>query len=1120
MGAASFAANSWVKPVLDKTPVVPTVDGKTQYYLYNKEAKGFMVAGNNWGTRACVAKEDSVALGYKITLTQVTTAGYEDYVVIKDSCEAGNKGWKEVFVQGSLADESIYMDRANQDVVGTYWKLEGDVNAYKLVNALNGSWTRADGENQPNLLGLAAGKPTTEAGGSGGSMSTGAYTLTSLGEEATDWIFISAESAEKFLADTKAYEAFDAFMKKAEEYTAAGFDCSAYVAKVPAQSAATIDDVKAAEVEMVSAYATAKASAANPIDMTSSILNASFEENMANWKALDGTTLYKAQSNKVFTALVGGIYAEFYHENAKFSAVQTLKDMPAGVYELSAAAQSPNKTAELLINDTKAPVDADAARYKVVAVVKEAGDLTIGITASDDGNNWNCVDDFQLVYYGQGGDAWTKLLPDFAGKQVSSQVLAAYNAKLDALNAAKGADIEAAYAAAQAEVAGVQANADAWDQYQASIEDAEKLTKNPDYSSAAGDLAEYLQYDKISPAEGKTTEEVLAEIQLLDKMKEEVLSNTPEGTDMSNLLVNADFANGWTGWTHKAVAGGNVAVNAAAKCAEGWNNADFDIYQEIKDAPVGVYSIQVQGFYRYSRDANAWKAYFNEATGEVLDTKSESPVFVYLNDNKTPLANVFDYKVVAGDLYQTTGGLAPYTDPLGEYWYPNDMTDAGRAFDQGAYAVSAFGLVAQKGDALRIGVKGNTTQAGDSWGIFTRFKLVYEGYKAEIIKPQYEKAVADLAASGKIGSEVKTKVDAVKAKTAGVDTSNGKAMFNVLAEIYALNSEMESSAKVFTELNSKFEELSGALELYQASASEMAMANAAVLAGDMEAAISGNDATTAAAQELIGKVASVVSALKVPGGVASDDSPIDYTVMVENPGYAESNGNGWTIATGSGAVGYIAGAAEFYMKTYDMYQDIIGLPAGKYEVGLQGFYRMGSTADSKVAFEEGKTTLATMYAKAGDKAAVEQPMMHLFKDAQSEALGVGGEVQLPTAEEIAKMEEEEGATVEPLFVPYTMAAAVAYFANDLYKQSMIVEVAEGETLRIGVKQTESMDMGWMIFSNWTLVGYGPNSTKEPTDVAGVEEVKASVLNGKFVKGGNIVIVKDGKMYNVAGMQQK
>jgi hypothetical protein len=67
---------------------------------------------------------------------------------------------------------------------------------------------------------------------------------------------------------------------------------------------------------------------------------------------------------------------------------------------------------------------------------------------------------------------------------------------------------------------------------------------------------------------------------------------------------------------------------------------------------------------------------------------------------------------------------------------------------------------------------------------------------------------------------------------------------------------------------------------------------------------------------------------------ASSSQPVDLTARLNNPGFDDNNATGWS---GAGTVGYHS--VEFYQKTFNMYQTLAGLPAGKYRLQVRGFER-------------------------------------------------------------------------------------------------------------------------------------------------------------------------------------
>jgi hypothetical protein len=625
------------------------------------------------------------------------------------------------------------------------------------------------------------------------------------------------------------------------------------------------------------------------------------------------------------------------------------------------------------LNGTTKELAEGTELYKTNSVMFPVSDGTAKIGVKKDAkenNDWTIVDNFSLTYYGNGADAWGALMKDFAANatlpegDVTKSIITAFN---DAVSKAQANDYQSYKAAADAIEATKKAaeeNIAAWAAYKAVAEQAVKMLNDGTYMSIATDLADYINfdYDNFIKELELSTEDIKKETATLQELYDNAKSATPAGTDVTNMLKNTDFAQGWEGWEHTGE-GGNVAANADAKCAEAWNSKNFDIHQDIANAPVGVYQIQVQGFYRYNNgDNDGWLYYFNQDGTERTDHNefiTNSPAYIYLNDAKTSLDNIYKFKAPydpENPYYKTEGlaGPAPYIDPREEYWYPNDMTNAGIAFDDNQYVQSAFGLVAKQGDPLRIGVKGNT-QDGTSWCIFTRFKLIYQGFDAAIIKPELEKAVASINADALMGSDVADEVKkAVEDGNAALAQTDGKVMFDALAAIFAVQTKAAESEELFKNLITKAEAFNETLSNSE-DARQSVITEAATLSNNVSSAIEGKTFTNAQATQAIADMEKLAKQLGVPANIAeaSDDKPVELTSVITNNSFETGDLTGWTFAQGTADTGskensngtYTVSNADgaYVFNTWNssaveggffVSQDLEGLdlPAGTYEL--------------------------------------------------------------------------------------------------------------------------------------------------------------------------------------------
>lgn len=171
----------------------------------------------------------------------------------------------------------------------------------------------------------------------------------------------------------------------------------------------------------------------------------------------------------------------------------------------------------------------------------------------------------------------------------------------------------------------------------------------------------------------------------------------------------------------------------------------------------------------------------------------------------------------------------------------------------------------------------------------------------------------------------------------------------------------------------------------------------------------------------------------------------DLTQKIVNPSFDGNISTGWS-GTAPAFQSYTD--AEFFNKTFDIYQTITGLKPGLYEVGVQAFYREGSYANAATKHSNGTESLnATLYANDSST-----PLASIFSDANNNY--------------------KVGVSTSAGYIPDNMEQAASYFRGGLYRNSLIALVGEDGVLKIGLKKTKSVANDWTIFDNFTLKYYG------------------------------------------------
>ena len=693
----------------------------------------------------------------------------------------------------------------------------------------------------------------------------------------------------------------------------------------------------------------------------------------------------------------------------------------------------------------------------------------------------------------------------------------------------------------------------------------------------------------IRAARALTNEQLVAEIAkvqaLIDAVVEEAKNAVEVGQDMTSFITNPAFSEGekgWTGW--KTVAQqkwGNGTKNMPLvneSCAEAFSAPNFDLYQEVEGLPLGIYEVSVQGFFRFGRGEDSWNEW--NKTGEersdyvtVDDPAKGSPVFFYVNEKATPFKNLFEEDGRTGDspLFEDLDtpeneGRTPLTitkdgegvvtsvencmgvkkdDTL--LFFPDGMKSAHNYFNAGSYTQTTFSAVAHKGDKLRIGVKGRSDVGvapdnPDSWAIFDNFKLVYRGTDKAVVKPVLEDAidVAKAKANLAIAKDVKEQLTTAIAAAEKAVADDVDDMFSVLADLWGV--DVSGSQQKVLDLKAALTPFETAINNADeaeddARPLESVISEAVETRTTAQGYVDGTvDFTNADIDAVIEKMAELTEALKVPAAMttASDDNPANATYLITNPTYDanedKANVKGWTLE-GTEPNNYRAnsGAYEVWRSKANtlVYQDLTKMPAGTYELSVQGVYRFGWADVDYKAFNEDANlnNNGKIYVKVGEAEAVEKPLQRLATLAEYyelEAVAEETEVdkRYPAKDKWIWAQEreisEDDTQAAGYIMPDQLGSTLPFFEDDsVQPTTLIFRVGEDGKARIGISIKFVQDGDWSVWDNWKLTYYGANSTKDPDVVSGVKDataltdvVKTEVFNlsGAQVKSGKGVAI--------------
>jgi len=1135
---------------LDKTPQAFQAD--EYYVLYNKGANMFFIAGNDWNTRASF--NDKQAAVVYFTQTSAAKEKGEGVYELKNYVPQFSE-FRSAFADGA---ESVWTDNNGQ--ANRFWKVTSVGEDVRLSCVTQGD----------NLfLGYNPAKNDTRT-----------YLLAS-GD--IDWQLYSAPGWKEYEVAKEIYDKSEELRAAIDRAVENEIDQNVIMNAITVYEnlESTIEEMDAQILLIMTALngqIGEGATADDPIDVTELLVNPDYENNNNEGWSGDAPAFQSFTNaeffNKNYTyyqTVKGarpGVYSvkvrAYYRPGSIEEAYQAFliqNNRNAKVYAKTSAGEvrfpvvnqyaggadndlgyegTVNINEEIYVPNNMQTAAAffdeeindNAANYdNTMYFILPEGEMNIGLQKKTQlSNDWTLFDSWSLNYYGNEADAYqmvfekTKEAYELPDDQyvVSIPYLQAFETAAPASNAA--ADIVAALNALEEAYDTLTTNAQLWLDLDVVAKQAEAVgaNMNLDYTYT-GPLGEWaMNVMQLKGERQLTNDQIRA---LIAEKKAEIAvamkhpSPTAKDLEMTDMLENPAFdTDSWNGWTVVVKNAGNSRVTQ--KCAEEWNAESFDIYQVVKDAPVGVYKISVQGFYRYGRGDNAYSAYNDQ---EVSYVKS-SPTFVYLNEKTTPFMNVFAAPQTA-DFYDGLTDI--YTAPDGNV-FPDNMPSSARAFGAGMYTQEAMGLV-REGQDLRIGVKGSSNQGGDSWVIFDNFKLTWVGYAVDIIQPLLEEQIAIY--QEKLGepmsktayNELSTALASANAAM-GLDPSQpitGKQMFDALAGLFKVDSLVTASINKFSELADAKTKLEEAIGTYESTASANAITNATNLLSEIGLLMNAHSIEDTDVDNYVEKVDEAIAALRVEWvdpTLVSDDNPKDYTSAINNPNYDENN-DGWKgqQATRNGDYG---NAEIFDVRKYDYYQDLVNLQPGTYELRVQAFYRYGLPTMDYDSLQTEYSNNAYLYAAIsptddGNYTYFATPLIRLAAEASdwTETADLDGYAYCATDTTFTPTGEtdpETGVALQDTLVQYryvanTMATASEVFLEEKYmNNSVIVKVPANGKLRIGLRKKGEQGKSWTLFDNWTLTYYGENSAKVATpidleQVVAVDNLAAepSVLKREF-----------------------
>ena len=189
--------------------------------------------------------------------------------------------------------------------------------------------------------------------------------------------------------------------------------------------------------------------------------------------------------------------------------------------------------------------------------------------------------------------------------------------------------------------------------------------------------------------------------------------------------------------------------------------------------------------------------------------------------------------------------------------------------------------------------------------------------------------------------------------------------------------------------------------------------------------------------------------------VRADKAWMDVTAQyVQNPTFAGNSSAGWTTTGEFSKQDVQFECMEIYNGTFNVSQQLTGLPAGKYRLSVQAFFR---TRENNNAYQshQNHSENITAYLFAGDA----QTKVHSVYDYEF-------------SNNLSNNCWQTGNWWEGFrYFPNGMASGHDAFEQDLYWNTLEFEISD-DNVAIGLKNATHMNQNWCLFDNFRLEYYG------------------------------------------------
>ncbi len=1048
----SAFAQGWVKPA---APASTPLKAGEACYLYNTGVEGFYLGANEYLTRASY----STTRGYKVYVEEDTRKGAFDgssYLIrcdIEDGWNAGNSLY--LYITDANA---IWIDQAidGENDKSFNFVDQGDGSFYIGLSELNATYKESEGYEKVYF------------GAKSDLSDTRLYLIDTneVNDANLGWYFVAPDVYNQYVTDRKQW---DAAMKLGalidEAKTVEGVDAIILAAAEGAYADTTtpeetLNNKAEALANAIQVAKQNQASVDNPVEMLAARgLGTNFTDGeVKGWTSTTNAQNKQASNgNAAVDYNVTGNHYENWNPSQMNPGVisVTANELPTGVYRFEALAFTDVPGATYLFagdveTEVTAPKISVDDSYSVVTFVN-SGSLKVGLNLKEKSAYWIGLDNAGLYFLGAGDDAIALLKkstfdaePEFF-EMCQASVAEAYDAAKSALESASTLDeVSTAYPAYIAALKAKQESCTAYKQFYDKYMEVEDFIDEYGATYAGPEmdkLADYLMADDIEPgdlypngsaayilANGTLdSQNILKEIDYMVQLRDNAVANSmKDGDDVTGLLKNPHFIENGI-WTKEGLPEWPLGPDDY-KLAQAYSIV-FNVYQDIEGLQDGLYELTLNDFYRPanygSSDYETFRAY------------------VYMNDDEEKMNHI------ESDATDEQAHTSDYQTSEGKY-VPNDVDGAAIAFKAGRYAQKVYGIVTD--GKLRIGVRTDVRYEG-CWGVWSDFHLTFRAKNVEVSKEVLASTLpaAEAMLENKCGA---AELDALRAAVDAAKAATDENVYDALVALKKAMADVKECTDSYTALAAALSNLEGAIADNPSSSS---IADAQSLYNEVQTAYDNGAYNNADAIAKTEEVAAMAATVKL-GDVGEGT---DVTSLIVNPTFDPTKGDkstgvieGWVTTPMNGYKEY---SVSYNRSGFHLYQDLSGLPRGRYIVKVHTYYRAGYYNEEADRINNGiETHLTNLYAETSN-GTVAIPVKNLIDDADTDDFG-------------AKCYTYD----DGRHAPDGTSATVAWFAQGKYMNELEFVVGDDGKARIGLKKDQTFDNDYEVVGAWELYYIGDN----------------------------------------------